>query len=86
MAVSVTPYGDALTLGVPAPLFELRAPDPTGAIEEYVSSSVSGTAYDILPDGNHFVMVRRAAERGAREIVLVQNWFEEIETRAPTND
>jgi hypothetical protein len=50
------------------------------------SSSVPGTAYDILTDGNRFVMVRRAAERGAQEIPLVQNWFEELEARSPTND
>ena len=35
MAAPVTILGDALTLGVPAPLFELRRPDPTGGIKKY---------------------------------------------------
>ena len=54
-------------------------------MEEYVDSSVSGTSYDVLPDGQRFLMVRRAAEEGTREIVLVQNWFVELRRLAPPN-
>ena len=41
-----------------------------------------GAGYDILPDGKRFVMVRGADPEGAREIVLVQNWFEELKRLA----
>jgi hypothetical protein len=35
--------------------------------------------YDILPDGERFVMIRGADLAGAREIVVVQNWAAELE-------
>lgn len=82
VSVTATSGGDGLVLGAAVPLFDLRAPGPTGVIEEYVSSSTSGISYDILPDGKRFLMVKRAAEQGTREIVLVQNWFSEPERLA----
>jgi len=82
-AVTVTADGERLRLGAPVPLFDLRPPSLTGVVEEYVSSSISGISYDILPDGNRFLMVKRAAERGGREIVLVQDWFEELRRLVP---
>ena len=84
MAVPVTPEGDALRLGKPVPLFDLRGPGPTGVIEEYAGSGNAGAGYDILPDGKRFVMVRGADPQGAREIVLVQNWFEELKRLVPS--
>ncbi|HXV64811.1 MAG TPA: protein kinase, partial [Vicinamibacteria bacterium] len=83
VSVTATSGGDGLVLGAAVPLFDLRAPGPTGVIEEYESSSISGISYDILPDGKRFLMVKRAAEQGTREIVLVQNWFSELEQLAP---
>jgi hypothetical protein len=85
MAVSVTPDGASLRLGKPTPLFDLRAPGPTGVIEQYVGrvGVNSGAGYDILPDGR-FVMVRGADPTGTREIVLVQNFFEELKRLVPT--
>ena len=77
MAVSVTPAGDTLRLGKPTPLFELRRRSSTGEIEQYADGGNSGAMYDVLLDGR-FVMVRGADSEGTREIVLVQNWFEEL--------
>ena len=82
MAVSVTPESASLRLGKPAPLFDLRVPGPTGAIEQYQRSDNFGAGYDVLPDGR-FVMVRGADPTAAREIVIVQNWFEELKRLAP---
>jgi len=81
MAVSVAAEGDTLALGRPEPLFDLRVSGPTGAVERYVIGSNAGPGYDVLPDGR-FVMVRSAVTR-QHEIVLVQNWFEELMARAP---
>jgi Tol biopolymer transport system component len=83
MAVSVTANGSSLSLGKPVPLFDLRVQNPGGAIEQYLGSGNPGTGYDVLPDGR-FVMVRGPDPIGAREIVLVQNWFEELKRLVPT--
>ena len=53
----------------------------TGAIEEYGVSGNWGPEYDLFPDGS-MVMVRGSG-RDAREIVLVQNWFQEVKRVAP---
>jgi eukaryotic-like serine/threonine-protein kinase len=82
MAVAVTPEGASLRLAPPVPLFDLRVTGPAGAIEQYVVSSNGGVRYDVLPDGR-FVMIRRADPAGIREIVVVQNWFEELKRLAP---
>jgi len=37
--------------------------------------------YDVTPDGKRFVMVRGAAATSETELVLVQNWFEELKAR-----
>jgi Tol biopolymer transport system component len=83
MAVAVTPDGASLRLAKPVPLFDLRVTGPAGVIEQYAGSSNGGPGYDVLPDG-HFVMIRRADPTGIREIVVVQNWFEELKRLAPT--
>jgi Tol biopolymer transport system component len=45
-----------------------------------------GPNYDVSPDGERFLMIRSAANRSATEqIVVVQNWFEELERLVPTD-
>ena len=41
-------------------------------------------SYDISPDGERFLMIRES-EYDARgsEIIVVQNWFEELKERVP---
>jgi eukaryotic-like serine/threonine-protein kinase len=46
-------------------------------------SSVSGRTYDISPDGRRFLMVKRPANRAPPQIVIVQNWFEELRRLVP---
>lgn len=42
--------------------------------------------YDVSPDDKTFVMVNSGEEdRGATQITVVLNWFEELKSRAPTN-
>jgi hypothetical protein len=36
---------------------------------------VDGAVYDVHPDGEHFVMIRRSLDR--RDVVVVLNWFDE---------
>jgi Tol biopolymer transport system component len=82
MAVSVTPEGASLRLSKPVPILNLRVAGPTGVFEEYAGSGNFGAGYDIFPNGR-FVMVRGADPIGTREIVLVQEWFEELKRMVP---
>jgi serine/threonine-protein kinase len=46
--------------------------------------SVSGRTYDVSPDGRRFLMVKRPANRASPQIVIVQNWFEELRRLVPS--
>ncbi len=82
MAVTLTPNGSGLELGKPTALFELTHSLATGVTEVYLPGNNGGPDYDILPDGKRFVMIRHT-EQSIREIVIVQNWFEELQRLAP---
>jgi hypothetical protein len=41
--------------------------------------------YDVSTDGNRFLMVKQPANQAAPQIVVVQNWFEELNRLAPRN-
>ncbi len=62
--------------GKPRMLFEGR----------YESSPIAGHNYDVSPDGQRFLMLKpsEAAEAASTQIVVVQNWFEELKRRVPT--
>jgi Tol biopolymer transport system component len=77
MRVAVSMAGDRLQLGRPERLLDLRVPGPSGAIEQYANSTNQSVAYDVFPDGS-FVMIRGADPQGAREIVVVKNFYEEV--------
>ena len=44
--------------------------------------------YDIAPDGERFLMVKLlgAGQDSTTELIIVQNWFQELERLAPTQD
>ena len=51
----------------------------------------AGRSYDIAPDGQRFLMVKTSASAegddelaGLTQIVVVQNWVEELQARVPT--
>jgi serine/threonine-protein kinase len=53
-----------------------------------VPSANPGRTYDISPDGRRFLMIRTASSaEGATppQIIVVQNWFEELRRLVPTN-
>ena len=59
--------------GTPRVLFEGNFSAPQG-----------GRAYDISPDGERFLMMRDSAAARS-ELVVVENWFEELERLVPTD-
>jgi len=77
MAVEVTTR-PAFDAGRPRLLFEGR----------YLASvfPLVGVAYDVSPDGQRFLMVREVEQSpSATQIVVVQNWLEELKRLAPPN-
>jgi Tol biopolymer transport system component len=75
-AVAVQP-GTTLVAGRPQVLFELGILVPT-----------VGRSYDIAPDGRFLIIRSGQAEAGggtAPQIVVVQNWFEELKRLVPVN-
>jgi serine/threonine-protein kinase len=52
-----------------------------------VQTANLGLTYDVSPDGRRFLMIKQAAgdQAAARpQILVVQNWFEELKGRVPT--
>ena len=44
-----------------------------------------GTAYDVSPDGQRFLMVKATEQASAAtQINVVLNWFEELKQKVPT--
>jgi hypothetical protein len=58
------------------PRLDFRVVGAMSVVEHYGLNTVMGASYDVLPDGR-FVMIRGSDPWGEREIVLVQNFFEE---------
>ncbi|HEY5623247.1 MAG TPA: protein kinase, partial [Gammaproteobacteria bacterium] len=53
--------------------------------EDITRDLVVGSSYDISPDGDRFIVVQRTnVVVAAQQIVIVQNWFEELERLLPT--
>ena len=76
MVVDVEIEGD-LTLGEPRLLFEESFADPDHPYR----------FYDVAPDGQHFVMIEDGESQPAPiQLILVQNFGEELKRLVPTND
>jgi serine/threonine-protein kinase len=50
-------------------------------------SGTTGRTFDVAPDGRRFLMMKEAGGEGAAppQMVVVQNWFEELKRLVPTN-
>ena len=61
--------------GTPRMLFEGR----------YEQAPVPATYYDVSPDGQRFLMLKASeqAQAALTQIIVVQNWFEELKRRVP---
>lgn len=65
----------------------LRAMFPQELFDGPYRSCLVGRQYDLAPGGRFLVLGPRPADDDgtAPDIVVVQNWFEELESRVPTN-
>jgi hypothetical protein len=76
MAVPVDPRGATWNSGSPAKVLEGLYLNQGGGIRNY----------DVSADGRRFLMVKLPANSGAAaQIVVVQNWFEELKHLVPVN-
>ena len=66
----------AFKVGRPTPLFEEPYEiDPYGGVNPN---------YDVSRDGQQFLMVRSSGSETA-DLIVIQNWFEELKERVPVN-
>ncbi len=66
------------------PSFRPGNPEPLFT-ENYVIGF--GHTYDISPDGQRFLMLKESGQAdgaNARELVVILNWFTELQARVPT--
>jgi Tol biopolymer transport system component len=77
MAVSVEAVGETVRIGRPIELFR----------GEYVAAALGGTRqYHVAPDGRFLMLKEAVSQVGDAlppQVVLVQNWFEELRERVP---
>ena len=66
--------------------FSTRTPEVLFEIGYALDFANGFPNYDVSPDGQQFVMVTRASEGGeSAEIIVVQNWFEELTRLVPVD-
>ena len=61
------------------------ASNPTVLFEgQYLMAPASFPAYDVMPDGQRFLMLKSGEEQQTpTQINVVQNWFEELKQKVP---
>jgi eukaryotic-like serine/threonine-protein kinase len=67
-SVAVSHKGSVLEIGQPQPLFPLRLGGRGGDIQLFRRS------YDVAPDGQRFLVIRRASDTEAEGAIVVTNW------------
>jgi len=66
-----------LSVGTPRLLFE-------GRFLPVLSGDEPGSSYDISPDGQRFLMIKREQDLVPTELIVILNWFEELKRLVPT--
>ena len=77
MAVAIETEPE-LSVGTPRLLFE-------GRFLPVLSGDDPGGSYDISPDGQRFLMIKREQDLVPTEIIVILNWFEELKRLVPSN-
>ena len=81
-AVIVSEEGGSLVISQPEALFPMYTRNASGAQEAYLWAGNSGSGIGLMPDGR-FLMALGPSGTRQYEIVLVQNWFTELQEMAP---
>ncbi len=48
----------------------------------FISLNFASPSYQVTPDGNRFLMIKRLPELAPRRVNVVLNWFEELREKA----
>ena len=77
MRVPIEARGAVWSAGTPMKLLEPRY---------FGTGSNPGRTYDISPDDQRFLMIKQGSSEQAAppQIVVIQNWFEEVKRLVPT--
>jgi hypothetical protein len=67
---------------VTSPTFALQGTTRLFNAADFVLTAVSRRNYDVAPDDQRFLMVRRASGTSSAQLVVVENWFEEAKATA----
>jgi len=65
----------------PGPTFSIGEPRVLLAANSY-EFTPNYQLYDISPDDRRFIMVRAISPEGGTELILTENWFQELKARA----
>ncbi len=65
------------------PTFSAGRPDLV-LERQYPVGESAGPNYDIAADGQRFLMIKADDSARLPQLVLVQNWFEELKAQVPT--
>ncbi len=60
------------------------AEEPRLLFEGTYLQDLNTTNYDVSPDGKRFVMIRPDEESTLAQIIVIQNWTEELKRLVPT--
>ncbi len=71
MMVVDVPPGPDLSPSLPRPLFPLVG----------VLGAMNRQQYDVSPDGQRFLMIQDRSQASKRELIYVENWFDELRAR-----
>ena len=82
----MAPDGSLMAVRVPPRGSSWRTGSPVRVVEGFylAGGSLSSRNYDVSGDGKRFLMVKQspgAPHAAAPQIVVVQNWFEELKAR-----
>jgi serine/threonine-protein kinase len=77
--------GDALMAVAVDTSRGFRAARPMRLFAGAYSGTGRADAFDVAPDGRRFVMVKSDETATLQQLTVVNNWFEELKRRVPTN-
>ena len=65
-----------------SPTFSLGRTTVLFSAAEFVMGGISRRNYDVSPDDQRFLMIRRARGSASAQVMVIENWFEEIKAKA----
>jgi hypothetical protein len=51
--------------------------------QSFLVSFLPWTSYAVMPDGQRFVFIKLSQRNPVTQVILVQNWFEELKRLCP---